>query len=73
MIFSVVKVLDERSSEHFLFLLARYFSPRYAPSKFTRMPCFVGAGRLEGALTYYVSVVVLVCMVSGVCTVQPDG
>jgi hypothetical protein len=37
-IFSVVIVLDERTSKHLLFLLARHFSPRYEVLKFRRMP-----------------------------------
>jgi hypothetical protein len=37
-IFSVVIVLDKRTSEHFLFLFARHFSPRYEVLKFRRMP-----------------------------------
>jgi hypothetical protein len=36
-LFSVVMVLDERSSKHFLFFLARHFLPRYDVTMFRRM------------------------------------
>jgi hypothetical protein len=50
-IFSVVIILGERSSEHFLFLLARHFSPRYKVLKFRQMPLWTYGQRLPFMVT----------------------